>query len=144
MCWESDYPHSDSSWPNAPEKLWELMRGVDADLVAKISHGNAMQHYQFDPFSLRTPEQCTAGALRAEATDVDTVTHVGRHADASDLEAWRRSQAPRPRRAPEPAPSPVPHSTPATRLAERQDVSTPRRSTSDGSARSSWRTAASQ
>ena len=23
VCWESDYPHSDSSWPEAPEKLWD-------------------------------------------------------------------------------------------------------------------------
>src|SRR4029077_3524460 len=25
VCWESDYPHSDSSWPEAPEKLWQLV-----------------------------------------------------------------------------------------------------------------------
>ena len=27
VCWESDYPHSDSSWPNAPERLRRAVRG---------------------------------------------------------------------------------------------------------------------
>ena len=27
VCWESDYPHSDSSWPDAPEKLAALFAG---------------------------------------------------------------------------------------------------------------------
>ena len=30
VCWESDYPHSDSSWPNAPERCAELFAGLDA------------------------------------------------------------------------------------------------------------------
>jgi Amidohydrolase len=90
VCWESDYPHSDSSWPEAPEKLWALVADLDEDVVDHITHRNAMKHYQFDPFAIRTPEQCTAGALRAEASDVDTVTHVGRLADESDRAAWRQ------------------------------------------------------
>lgn len=94
VCWESDYPHSDSSWPNAPEFSEELFDGVAEDVVNKITHENAMRHYHFDPFSIRPREQCTAGALRAEATDVDTVTHVGRRADDSDLEAWDRIRRP--------------------------------------------------
>ena len=49
-----------------------------------------MREYQFDPFATRPRDRCTAGALRAESPDVDTVTHVGRAADPRDLEAWRR------------------------------------------------------
>jgi len=49
-----------------------------------------MRAYQFDPFAIRPRERCTAGALRAEATDVDTVTHVGRRADETDRTAWRQ------------------------------------------------------
>jgi hypothetical protein len=90
VCWESDYPHSDSSWPEAPEKLWALVSDLDENVVDHITHLNAMHHYQFDPFAVRAPEQCTAAALRAEATDVDTVTHVGRLADATDRAAWRQ------------------------------------------------------
>ena len=31
-----------------------------------------MRHFQYDPYSTRPREKCTVGALRAEATDVDT------------------------------------------------------------------------
>jgi hypothetical protein len=90
VCWESDYPHSDGTWPNAPEEAAGVMAGLPDDVVAKITHGNAMRHYSFDPFATRSPERCTAGALRAESPDVDVVTHVGRAADERDLESWRR------------------------------------------------------
>jgi predicted TIM-barrel fold metal-dependent hydrolase len=90
LCWESDYPHSDSFWPMAPEKLEELMRGVDDATVNKISHENAMRHFQFDPFATRVREDCTVGALRTEAGDVDTVTRVGRPADERDVETWKQ------------------------------------------------------
>ena len=46
-----DYPHSDSSWPNAPEALAELLADLDDEIVNKITHENAMRHYQFDPFA---------------------------------------------------------------------------------------------
>jgi predicted TIM-barrel fold metal-dependent hydrolase len=90
VCWESDYPHSDSTWPVAPEQLEPLMAGVDDAIVNKITHENAMRHYNFDPFSIRPREQCTVAALRAEATDVDTVTHVGHLADESDRAAFQK------------------------------------------------------
>ena len=91
VCWESDYPHSDSNWPNAPEDLAnEVLVGLTDEQVAKITHTNAMRLFQFDPFATRPKEQCTAVALRAESPDVDTVTHVGRAADERDLEFWNR------------------------------------------------------
>jgi predicted TIM-barrel fold metal-dependent hydrolase len=90
VCWESDYPHSDSWWPAAPERLAALFDGIDDAVVAQISHENAMRHFQFDPFAHRPRERCTAAALRSEATDVDTVTRVGREADSSDVEAWKK------------------------------------------------------
>jgi Amidohydrolase len=89
VCWESDYPHSDSTWPKAPERLAELFEDVADERVAKITHENAMRHYRFDPFATRPRERCTVAALRAEAADVDTVTHVGRLADETDVAAWR-------------------------------------------------------
>jgi predicted TIM-barrel fold metal-dependent hydrolase len=90
VCWESDYPHSDSSWPAAPERLETLLADLGPEVVAKLTHGNAMRHYQFDPFRTRAPERCTVSALRAEAADVDTVTHVGRRADDRDLATWKQ------------------------------------------------------
>ncbi len=90
LCWESDYPHSDGTWPNAPEEAAKVMDELTDAQVAKITHENAMRHYRFDPFAHRPKERCTAAALRAESPDVDTVTHVGRAADERDLEAWDR------------------------------------------------------
>ena len=59
-------------------------------MVDKITHRNAMAHFQFDPFAHAPRERCTVAALRAEAADVDTVTRVGRPADERDLETWRK------------------------------------------------------
>jgi hypothetical protein len=63
--------------------------GTDEATVNRVTHENAMKHYSFDPFKIRPREQCTAGALRAEATDVDVVTHVGRLADERDIAGWK-------------------------------------------------------
>ena len=71
IAWEADYPHSDSSWPNAPEELAAVMAGVPDDEVNKISYENACRWYDFDPFAHRTKEQSTVGALRAEAAGHD-------------------------------------------------------------------------
>jgi len=73
ICWEQDYPHSDSSWPHAPDELHRVAAAhdvSDADL-RKITHENAMRWYQFDPFVHREKAQCTVGALRAEVAGHD-------------------------------------------------------------------------
>jgi predicted TIM-barrel fold metal-dependent hydrolase len=90
VCWESDYPHSDSSWPHAPERLEALLADLPVETVDKITHENAMRLYSFDPFAIRSQEQCTVGALRAEVGDVDTTTRTGRPADERDLATWTR------------------------------------------------------
>jgi predicted TIM-barrel fold metal-dependent hydrolase len=90
LCWESDFPHSDGTWPHAPESLVDLLAGVPDDAVAKITHENAMRHYHFDPFAHRAKEQCKAGVLRAESPDVDVVTRVGRQATDRDLDLWKQ------------------------------------------------------
>ncbi len=75
ITWECDYPHSDSTWPTSPEKLWKELDGVSDDEIDKITHENAMRVYRFDPYSVRPRDKCTVGALRAEAADVDTGYH---------------------------------------------------------------------
>ncbi|MCU1487429.1 MAG: amidohydrolase 2 [Actinomycetia bacterium] len=73
MCWEMDYPHSDSSWPNAPDEFAAMAAKYavpDAD-IDKITHQNAMRWYQFDPFAIRPKEQSTVAALRAEVVGHD-------------------------------------------------------------------------
>jgi hypothetical protein len=96
VCWESDYPHSDSAWPFGPEVVAEMLDGLPDEQVRKITHENAMRHYHFDPFSTRAREQCTAGALRAEATDVDVVTHVGNVPEPDEAEIFMVERGLRP------------------------------------------------
>ncbi|MEZ5169386.1 MAG: amidohydrolase family protein [Acidimicrobiia bacterium] len=71
---EVDYPHSDSTWPQTPERLWGEFSGTDLTdaEINQITHENAMRFFRYDPFSVRSRERCTVAALRAEATDVDT------------------------------------------------------------------------
>ena len=71
IAWECDYPHSDSSWPYAPEELAGVTNGVPDDDLAKITHENAMNWYSFDPFARRSKADSTVGALRAEAGNHD-------------------------------------------------------------------------
>jgi hypothetical protein len=90
LCWESDFPHSDSNWPFAPEDIIETMGHLDDATIDKITHENAMAAYSFDPFRYIPKEHARAGQLRAQATDVDVVTHVGRQASQRDRDAWTR------------------------------------------------------
>ena len=87
--WLSAAHAQTGTWPDAPEHVATLMADLAPDVVEKLTHTNAMRHFQFDPFAHRPKEACTVGALRAEATDVDTVTHAGRPADERDRDAWR-------------------------------------------------------
>ena len=75
ITWECDYPHSDCTWPTSPERLMKSLDGVPDDDIDKMTYINAMRDFHFDPFAHRPKEQCTVGALRAEATDVDTSVH---------------------------------------------------------------------
>jgi predicted TIM-barrel fold metal-dependent hydrolase len=85
ICWEADYPHSDSMWPGAPEELWEVLsaNSVPDDEIKKMTYQNAMRWYSFDPFSHITPAQATVGALRkaAEGHDV-SIRALSHHNDA--------------------------------------------------------------
>ena len=71
ITWECDYPHSDTTWPEAPEILARSLDGVSDDDINKMTHENAIREFRLDSFSHRTREQCTVAALRAEAGDVD-------------------------------------------------------------------------
>jgi hypothetical protein len=86
MCWEQDYPHSDSSWPAAPEEFADhaARYQVPDDELAKITHENARHWYRFDPFASIPKAECTVGALRASVAGHDVSERAmdqGRHAD---------------------------------------------------------------
>jgi hypothetical protein len=85
IMWEMDYPHSDSTWPDAPEQLWRSLGDLPSHAIEGISHRNAMRCFSFDPFAHRPRERCTARALRSEAADVDiAVKSMGRRKTDAD------------------------------------------------------------
>jgi len=87
MTWECDYPHSDTTWPRSPERLWESLEGLPDEEIDKITHRNAMRHFQYDPFRHIPREQCTVAALRSQATHVDLTPMGGKGGKApSDYE----------------------------------------------------------
>jgi ribosomal protein S3 len=73
MTWECDYPHSDSTWPQSPEQFMKQMQAANCsdEDIERISHANAMRLYTYDPFSILGRENCTVGALRAQAEGWD-------------------------------------------------------------------------
>jgi predicted TIM-barrel fold metal-dependent hydrolase len=100
ITWEADYPHSDSTWPQSPERLMKSLPGVPDDEINAMTHENAMRHYRFDPFAHRSKETCTVGALRAEAVDVDVTPKRAavrrdrpKHTKASDLSMGRAQKS---------------------------------------------------
>jgi len=77
ITWECDYPHSDTPWPLAPEKLWHSVKGLSDHEIDQITHLNVIEHFRYDPFSVIPREQCTVGALRAKAKHVDVGQRSG-------------------------------------------------------------------
>jgi predicted TIM-barrel fold metal-dependent hydrolase len=76
VMWECDYPHSDSTWPFAPEMLMENFEGTSDHDIDRITHLNAMKHFSYDPFSVLGGRQnCTVGALRLQAAGHDVALH---------------------------------------------------------------------
>ncbi|MGY8804957.1 MAG: amidohydrolase family protein [bacterium] len=71
ICWECDYPHSDTTWPNAPEILFEGLGKVSEAEINAMTHQNAMREFGLDFTAERPKQMCTVAALRAESPNVD-------------------------------------------------------------------------
>ena len=71
ICWEMDYPHSDSSWPDAPEQLFEQLEGCTDDEIEAICWKNAARTYRFDAVERLGRDACSVAALRSRVADVD-------------------------------------------------------------------------
>jgi hypothetical protein len=94
ICWEADYPHSDSMWPGAAEELGEVLERYEVpdEDINKMTHENAMRWYSFDPFTHVPRERATVGALRkqAEGHDVSIQSRSHRLIQPEEkLEAYR-------------------------------------------------------
>ena len=94
VTWECDYPHSDSNWPESPEVLARSMVDVSDEDIDKVTHLNAIKHYNYDPFSvLGGRDNCTVDALRASVEGHDVAIKSQRRegdqrisaADAGDV-----------------------------------------------------------
>ena len=72
MTWECDYPHSDSTWPDSPERLAKSLAGIPDDEIRAITYENAMRLFHYDPFAHLPIEESTVAALRKQAIGVDT------------------------------------------------------------------------
>jgi predicted TIM-barrel fold metal-dependent hydrolase len=91
VMWEGDFPHADTSWPYGPETAMKNLGSLSYELIQMITHENAIRHFQFDPFRGRPRSECTVGALRSRATDVDVVTHVGRRISDDEDKRFRET-----------------------------------------------------
>jgi predicted TIM-barrel fold metal-dependent hydrolase len=89
VCWECDYPHSDSTWPTAPETFLKQLDGADRRDIDRTSHLNAIRHFHYDPFSVIPKEECTVGALRRRAAghDVSVQSRAKRYSGPSSTMA---------------------------------------------------------
>ena len=48
LLWASDYPHSDSTWPESMEVLQRTADGINRDLVKRIVHDNTRDLFKLD------------------------------------------------------------------------------------------------
>ena len=68
VCWEMDYPHSDSAWPTGPEDIYRdiTAAGLTDDDIDNITHRTAMRWFDYDPFA-HIPKDAGDGRRPAEA-----------------------------------------------------------------------------
>jgi len=79
ITWECDYPHSDTTWPQAPEIAMRYLSSLPEEEIDKITHLNAMRHFQYDPFRHIPREEAKAGALRRRAEGWDISIQAKAH-----------------------------------------------------------------
>jgi predicted TIM-barrel fold metal-dependent hydrolase len=53
LMWGSDFPHLESHWPHARERLRDLMKGLPEDEVLAMIGGNAVEAYDLDVGALQ-------------------------------------------------------------------------------------------
>ncbi|MET0270419.1 MAG: amidohydrolase family protein [Sphingomonas sp.] len=68
VAFETDYPHSDTLWPEAPEHLWPTLSHLTDAQIDKATHLNAIKWFRFDAFfEHHRREDMTVAACRARA-----------------------------------------------------------------------------
>jgi hypothetical protein len=89
IAWECDYPHSDTTWPRAPEALLANLAGAANDEIDRISHLNAMRWFEFDPFhdDERARQLHGRRIARSQAQGVDLSLLRGKGGKAPGVDA---------------------------------------------------------
>ena len=92
IAYEVDYPHSDCTFPNSADELWECIEAAQCtdEEIEKITHRNAARWLRFDPFAHTPRADATVRALRARAADVDLRTR----SKAEYKAAWEAAHGP--------------------------------------------------
>ena len=65
LMWGSDYPHSESTFPQSRKILAEILAGVPDDEQAKIAGATAARVYRFDVARLTAGDSASVGQARA-------------------------------------------------------------------------------
>ena len=48
ICFETDYPHTDTTWPNSKEYIEKMLADFDDDIAYKVLRGNAIRMLELD------------------------------------------------------------------------------------------------
>ena len=48
ICFETDYPHTDTTWPNSKEYVEKMLADFDDDIAYKVLRGNAIRMLELD------------------------------------------------------------------------------------------------
>ena len=48
ICFETDYPHTDTTWPNTKAYVEKMLAGFDDDVIYKVLRGNAIRMLELD------------------------------------------------------------------------------------------------
>ncbi len=48
ICFETDYPHTDTTWPNSKEYVEKMLADFDDDIAYKVLRGNAIKMLELD------------------------------------------------------------------------------------------------
>ena len=48
ICFETDYPHTDTTWPNTKPYVEKMLAGFDDDVIYKVLRGNAIRMLELD------------------------------------------------------------------------------------------------
>ncbi len=87
IAYECDYPHSDTLWPYAPERLWDTISHLTDEQIDRITHRNAMRDFTFDPFAHNPREELTVAALRRKAVEQQVDISIKSSGGAAPLAA---------------------------------------------------------